>query len=87
MNVSGFLLQDEAGREYLVNLLPLSGSKLISFRIQHRENGVWKPLNKRASIYPAVQAKAMSALMKFSVDVGGGNIVVTGPASTEEPPT
>lgn len=86
MNVSGFLLQDETGQEYLVNLLPLSGSKLVSFMIHYRESGAWRPLNRRSTIYSSVQAKAMAALMKFSVQVGGGNVVITAHPSEEEPP-
>ena len=45
MNVRGFLLRDEKGREYLVNLVPLQGSKLMSLVIQSREGDVWKTMN------------------------------------------
>lgn len=85
MNVQGFLLRDEKGREYLVNLVPLQGSKLMSFVIQSREAGVWKVMNKRAASYASIQAKAMAALAKFSVQVGSGNVVITPHPSSEDP--
>lgn len=85
MNVQGFLLRDEKGREYLVNLIPLQGSKLMSFVIQSRGQGVWKVLNKRAAFYASIQAKVMTALAKFSVQVGSGNIVISAHPSSEDP--
>lgn len=85
MNVQGFLLRDEKGQEYLVNLVPLPGSKLMSFVIQSREMGVWKVLSKRAASYPSIQAKAMAALAKFSVQVGSGNGVIAAHPSGDDP--
>lgn len=85
MNVQGFLLRDEKGQEYLVNLVPLPGSKLMSFVIQFREKGVWKVLSKRAASYPSIQARAMAALAKFSVQVGSGNVVITAHPSGDDP--